>query len=448
MKAIAIIGFGFCGRLAFFHLAKNSPKKTKIIIFEKDGPEALGPAFSGFSPHYILNVPAIKMSAFSDDKKNFCEFLKKNYAEIWQETGEGGFAPRQIYGQYLREITDKAFAEADKNGIEVVFVKAEVSEIFTQKDEQFLIKTKNNKRFEASQILLATSFKQSDLPYNFDSKNVIRKLWDKNSQTFHSKKFYDKKICLIGSGLTAVDVITGLKKNNFRGKIFVISRHGNFPKKHFSESQKIPNFISAKDAKKGVLFLCLKIRNFLKENQQFDLRHVVDSIRSITVLLWQNFDEKNKKLFRRLIPYWNIFRHRAPSTSIEMIEKMIAENQVEIRKKGMKKIAEKNGKILLQNGDEKIECDYLLNCLGFEFRAKKYPLLAQMIEANLLQPDFFLVKSNHAKIHLLGGLNIGRDFECTAVPDLRASVEAVVASIGGGEGMCYGNNTLIGIASL
>jgi hypothetical protein len=34
-----------------------------------------------------------------------------------------------------------------------------------------------------------------------------------------------------------------------------------------------------------------------------------------------------------------------------------------------------------------------------------------------------LTQSNHPKIHLLGGLNIGRDFECTSVPDLRTSVE-------------------------
>ena len=43
--------------------------------------------------------------------------------------------------------------------------------------------------------------------------------------------------------------------------------------------------------------MCLKIRNFLRQNPQFDLRHVIDSVRYSTVELWQNFDEKNKKLF-------------------------------------------------------------------------------------------------------------------------------------------------------
>ena len=255
------------------------------------------------------------------------------------------------------------------------------------------------------------------------SRRTVEKLWDENSHQFHEQKFSNETMCLIGSGLTAVDVIVGLKKKNFEGKIFVISRRGNFPKKHFAQIQANPNFISASDAKSGMLFLCLKIRNFLRQNPQFDLRHVVDSIRPITTSLWQNFDQKNKKLFLRLSPYWNIFRHRAPISSVQLIEQMIERGQIEICKKGVKKISEENGKILVETKEEKIVCDLVVNCLGFEFKAEKYPLFAQMLAANLLKKDLLLVESNHPQIHLLGGLNIGRDFECTSVPDLRVTVE-------------------------
>ena len=69
MKKIAIIGFGFCGRMLFYHLTKNPNPNLKITIFEKDQ-SSFGPAFSSFSPHYILNVPTIKMSAFVDKPKD------------------------------------------------------------------------------------------------------------------------------------------------------------------------------------------------------------------------------------------------------------------------------------------------------------------------------------------------------------------------------------------
>lgn len=289
--------------------------------------------------------------------------------------------------------------------------------------DEFLIKTKSETCFEANEILLATSFTQSNLPITLETKNVVKKLWDKNSEAFHRNNFTDEKICLIGSGLTAVDVIVGLKNKNFNGKIFITSRRGNFPKKHFASAQENPNFIALEDAKSGIVSLCLKIRKFLRQNSQFDLRHVIDSIRPITTELWQNFDERNKKKFLRLAPYWNIFRHRAPIQSVELIESWIAEGKIEIKKGGVKKLQEEGGKILVKGRSEEFFCDYLVNCLGFEFNAKKYPLLEQMIAANLLKKDLMLAQSNHPKIHLLGGLNIGRDFECTSVPDLCVSVE-------------------------
>ena len=57
MKNVAIIGFGFCGIISFHHLIKkisssksfSKAQKIKIIIFEKDGKNALGSAFFGFN---------------------------------------------------------------------------------------------------------------------------------------------------------------------------------------------------------------------------------------------------------------------------------------------------------------------------------------------------------------------------------------------------------------
>jgi uncharacterized NAD(P)/FAD-binding protein YdhS len=449
MKVIAIVGFGFCGRLAFAHLAKNS-KNSKIIIFEKNNQNSLGSAFSSFSPHYILNVPMEKMSAFSNQPQDFCEFLKKKYPEIFKEIGENGFAPRRIYGEYLEAITQKSFVEARQNNIEVEFVEDEVIEILPCErilkqiqDDVILhrhpelvsgssvITTKSNNSFQANEILIATSFKQSNLPFDLNSPNLVKQIWD-FPKTFHEKNFTNETICLIGSGLTTVDVIVGLKKKNFSGKIIIISRRGNLPKKHLiKSSEKSSYFIDAEDAKKGALFLCLKIRNFLKSNSQFDLRNIINSIRSTTDKIWHNLDEKNKKLFFRLMPYWNIFRHRAPISSIELIEEMIAAGQIEIVEGGVKKCQKLGDKISVQTKFAEFEVDYLVNCLGFEFNARKYPLLNQMIELGLLQQDFMMVRSNNDKVHLLGGLNIGRDFECTAVPDLRVNVEMVVRDVVG-----------------
>jgi uncharacterized NAD(P)/FAD-binding protein YdhS len=426
MKTIAIIGFGFCGKTLFINLIKNYQPKTKILIFSKSHYSLSSAAFSELSPSYILNVPAKKMSAFLDRENDFCDFLEKYHSTLWTEIGENGFAPRYIYGQYIDYILEAALVEAKEKAVDFEFINQEVVRVF--EEGELALELENGDCYEVDDIVLATSFKQAQMPFEFNSKNFVKDLWSETSINFHQNPPLNKTIGLIGSGLSAVDVILSFKKNKFIGNIIAISRHGNLPKKSFLSAK--VDLIKVADAKNGVLFLCLKIRKFLRENPQFDLRQVIGSIRNITQELWHNFDEKNKQLFlRRLISYWNIFRHCAPIDSVEMVENMIIDGQLVVKKGSIENIENVGEKISITTKNEEILVDQLVNCLGFEFRADKYRLLSQMMSEQLLKKDCIMAKSNHPKIHLLGGLNIGRDFECTAVPELRLSVSDVVGKL-------------------
>ncbi len=424
-KKIAIIGFGFCGRIAFYHLSKQ--KNISITIFEKSGIEFIGAAFSKFSPNYLLNVPAIKMSAFSEKPNDFYDFLSQHYSHL--KIAPNDFAPRWLYGEYLKKITEEAFLNAKKNNLKVQFAAQEVLKISKKNETEFDIFTKDNSRHEASKILIASSFLQANIKQNFSSEKIINNLWQKESMNFHRQNCTSKNIAIIGSGLTAVDIALGLAAKKFSGKITIISRRGNLPKEHFKPITNLPNFINAQDGKNGVLFLCQKIRNFLQQNQEFDLRHVVDSLRQITSDLWQNFDKKNKKLFWKLMPYWNIFRHRVPQSSLAKINKMIESGHLEIRKNGISSISEISGKIFINSGAEILQFDQVINCLGFDFSLEKYPLFKEMIEENILKPDFVLIASNHPSIHLLGGLNIAQSLEITSVPDMKKNIEEAINKI-------------------
>ncbi|MBM5782558.1 MAG: hypothetical protein FJ368_03960 [Pelagibacterales bacterium] len=432
MKKIAIIGFGFCGRIAFANLVKSYKSNYEVIVFDEveknfSGDVLHSAAFSEFSPHYILNVTAKKMTAIVEEEQHFCQFLQQNYPQVWQEVGELGFAPRQIYGYYLQKISDESFLSAKEKEMKVSLIKNKVVGVEQDKSKKFFLLTDSEgKTYKSDEIIIATSFKQTSLPFAVEGKNVVQYLWNQNYIDFHNNNFSNQKIALLGSGLTAVDVIVGLKKKGFNGKITVISRRGNFPKSHFCFLEELPNFISKEDSKNGLLFLCLKIRKFLRQNPKFDLRYVIHSIKPITVDLWYNFDERNKKLFLRLMPYWTIFRHRAPQSSIEIIDQMIAAGNLEIKNGGLISVEKESDKILLKTKKEVLEVDYLVNCLGFEFKAQKYPLLKQMLDSELLKNDLLMVQSNHDKIHLLGGLNVGKDFECTAVPDMLLGIIEVV----------------------
>ncbi len=215
MKRIAIIGFGFCGRLAFHHLLKR--QDISFLIFDKAGKDFLGPAFSEFSPHYILNVTAGKMSAFSNKPQDFCDFVKNNYAQY--KINEDDYAPRYVYGKYINQISQEDFVTAEKKNIPYNFVNAEVLTIKKQA-ESFVITT-SEASYCADEILMATSFKQTELGYNISSSGFIKALWSRDYYNFHNKEIDAKRLVIIGSGLTAVDVLLGLNKKQFKGEIIV-----------------------------------------------------------------------------------------------------------------------------------------------------------------------------------------------------------------------------------
>jgi uncharacterized NAD(P)/FAD-binding protein YdhS len=437
MKKIAIIGFGFCGIMVFGNILKKistqkSQAKIKFIIFEKDGEKAVGAGFSNFSDNYILNVPAKKMSPFQDIPDDFVNFLKENYPEVYKNNGPDGFIARNIYGQYLKKLSTDFFKLADDLKIDYELIQKTVIDI----DQGFKIYTENL-IFDADEIILSSSFVQSKLNYCLKDEKLISPLWSKNSIDFHQKNNFkiDDKICIIGTGLSAIDVLVGLNAKNFTGKIYAISRRGNFPKPHFIQQNSIPNqeiinFIEDLDIKTGLINISLKFRKYLKNNKDYDLRHLIDSIRGKTKFLWQNLDEKNKIVFlKKLLPYWNIFRHRVPSSSLEIINKMIKNNQLEVIKSSVKSIEKCDGKFVIKTTNKTINCDYVVNCLGFDYNIKNYPLIDSMLNKNLLKKDLILAQSNNSKIHLVGGLNIGRDFENTAVPDLRVDANLVAEKI-------------------
>lgn len=442
METIAIIGFSFSGTVFFLNLVKqNLPKNLKIIIFEKEDINqsniTLGPAFSPFCDDYILNVTASNMSAYSNFPDDFINFLIKNHPTIYSKISKDNyhsFAPRKIYGQYLAKIKKQALDIAKSKSVNYQIIYQEVKSI--QNHNNQLTITTNSNEFKADKIILATGLKQANLPFSLINKNFIKNLWSNQYFNFHNQplpptlKIKNSVITLIGTGLSAVDVIIGLINKNFTGKIIVLSRRGNFPNRHLGQANRLNNPpIEVEDAKKGILYINLKIRKFLKQNPDLDLRNVVAAIRPITSKLWHSFDLKNKKRFIKLLPYWNIFRHLAPISSINAIDQLINNGQLEIKKGSISKISNSSNKIIIHHKNKKFETDYLVNCLGFETNAAKYPLFSSMIKNNLLKKDLIMATSNHPNIFLLAGLNIAADFEITSVPDIRVQVESLVKKL-------------------
>src|SRR5436309_621950 len=98
-KRIGIVGGGASGVLAAIHCHEEIGDEAEILIFDPSPQGALGggKAYGTRESEYLLNVPAMKMSAYPDRASSFVEWLRAKNPAI-EEARHWPFVSRLHYG--------------------------------------------------------------------------------------------------------------------------------------------------------------------------------------------------------------------------------------------------------------------------------------------------------------------------------------------------------------
>src|SRR5277367_6314643 len=95
---VAIVGGGCSGLLVAVHLLRNGCR-GHVTVIEPRKRLGAGLAYSTSFDRHLLNVPASKMSAIPGQPADFLEWLR---ARHWPDAKPETFAPRRLFGEYLR----------------------------------------------------------------------------------------------------------------------------------------------------------------------------------------------------------------------------------------------------------------------------------------------------------------------------------------------------------
>ncbi len=365
----------------------------EVLLIEKN-PELLGRgvAYQYDFTHQPLNVVAGGMSLFPDRPMDFVEWLESNhfkYNHLIEKVSPQEFIPRKIFGDYVLENLEKVQHEV--TGRLQIRIDEAIS-ILNFGSRKTVVLASGNALHADDVVLALGNFLPADIfPEDNPVKNDLRYYANPWSDKVYSQIVGDEDILLVGSGLTAVDIVLGLILRKFKGKVTILSRRGHFPLPH-DLSQ--PAFQLSEPEIKHPRNMLLWIRDLIRKNPNIPWPAVMDGLRPYTKKIWLSWTTEEKKYFlRKIRPYWEIARHRIPAKSASLLNDMINAEQLEL-KKGYIVGARSTGngiEIVYRSGPHDI-CQVfhkVINCTGPEsnYRKIRFPIISDLIGRGKVKMD-------------------------------------------------------------
>src|ERR1700739_398228 len=379
-KTIAIIGGGVSGTLTAFHLIRLGVH-SKVVVIDPSADLGLGLAYSTPSYLHLLNVPAGKISALPDQPNHFLDWLQKNFDVGMTETD---FAPRAVFGRYIQSLL-KTTPDLDHR--QTAVWDCHVA------DEQATLVLADGRTIVADAIVLATGNFNPPQLHGVAKETVVNGTYCHSAweAATYANLPSDAPVALIGSGLTAVDVLLRLREVGHRGQITAISRHGVFPHRHAHYAPLETPVVAGTPPGKVREFLHI-VHRAIKTGAEW--RAVIDSLRERTNELWTALPLIEQRRFRRhLQRRWEIVRHRMAPPIADQLEAEL-ESGTLIRLKGSLKAvlpSSHGARVQFQTNDgeiKEINAARVINCTGpdMNYRRVGSPLLNSLFSQGLIVP--------------------------------------------------------------
>jgi uncharacterized NAD(P)/FAD-binding protein YdhS len=450
---IAIIGAGFSGSLLSLCLQSLTPASTRIWLIERAQSVGTGVAYGATDPCDLLNVPAANMGAFPDRPRDFLHWLQcRPAAELnGGVPGETAFVPRRLYGAYLAQLLDRGLHEPRAARLEVLH--DEVIGIDECAD-RITLHLLSGDTLTADVAVLATGNAEPQPPHPQVPVLQAAGVWhaDPWSPAAFAQLDADAPILLVGTGLTMVDAACTLLARGHRGPVHALSRHGLLPRPHATRpasalpmSRAIPTRLNA-------------LMRFVREEVErstaagYGWQPVIDSLRPLTQDLWRGMSLAERKRFLRHVrPWWDVHRHRVPSSVTDRIDQALAAGQLRIHAGHIAGAVHQGNwatiafRHLRSGMLREVHVRRVVNCTGpgCDVTRSSDPLTFAMVQSGIARPDPLhrsldstaegaVVKRSgipSQRLFAIGPPTKAAWWEITAVPDIRRQCHGLAQTL-------------------
>ena len=397
IKAL-VLGGGFSGAMTAVQLAARG---VEVVVVEP-GALGRGVAYAEGPEALVLNTPAAAMSALPDRPDDFVVWLAARGDHCM-------FASRALYGAYVREKLAR-IAQVTARAVDVA-----------PWGTGYVVACRDGTLHEAAHVVLALGNAPPRTPrflrgfgaYHADPYRALVEL-----------PVGDHAIALLGTGLTALDVVAALRVRGHTGAIHAISRRGLVPHRH-------PGVPAASVVAPPVTTTLAGLLAWWRGDD--DATAKLDAIRRMLPMIWRGWDASERARFvRHVRPHWETVRHRAPpevhahAASIDVIAGRLT--GAEMIPDGLRVHARSSALDPIT-----LDVAALVNCTGPERDLTRIadPLVQQLLRRGLVEADPMGLGASALapRLHCVGPWRIATDWESTAVGELRAQAAEVAEAI-------------------
>jgi uncharacterized NAD(P)/FAD-binding protein YdhS len=446
---IAIIGAGFSGTALAARLLQSPPlAPTRLILFERSPQIGAGVAYAAHPYPYLLNVPAGRMAALSENPEHLVDFARQRLSGVHAES----YLTRAFYGEYLQHHLAQSEAVAPRH-IQLEHVRCEVTALSPLDLKGPVVIRAHSRQWLADQVVVACG-DPPPVPRNYASEVTDHEAYSCQPHGPNQIRASDRHVLIIGSGPTMADMTVAAIAAAPQVQLIAVSRHGLLPEPQSigTGARLLGDGCSGFGLPPGSSLrqIVSAVRAYIEviQRQGFDWRDGIGALRKSISRLWQGLgDDDRRRFLRHVRTYWDVHRHRMPPELAEKIARARATGQLQLRAGRIVRLAADGTRIRVDwrvRGSSKIQqliVDRVVDCSGSDCRILRTrdPLLRNLIDTGIACVDssgLGLKTGEHGalinrdsdtarQLFYLGPMLRARHWEATAVGELRGYVESL-----------------------
>jgi uncharacterized NAD(P)/FAD-binding protein YdhS len=442
-----VICGGGASALLLLAALRNRSEPIHATVVEPRTDLGVGTAYSTTCPAHLLNTRACNMS-LSEERDDFVRWLRvRRPRRVINWTGND-FAPRSYFGEYLRE---HLHALRGAPNLRLTHV-ASSADALLPADEGWEVVLSHGASLAADIVVLATG---NALPRPIGSSLSAQAnglfIDDPWNQAQKAAIPPTAAVLLVGTGLTAVDMVVELLEHGHTGPIYACSRRGLLPRPHGPVAMVPEDFRPTLPA--SLRGLVAHVRALCAHDPDGGKwRAAFTELRAAAPALWQAWTPKERRRFLRHVrPFWTVHRHRLAPRVHAKISRALASGQLRVLRGRIGGIEHQSPDDLLSvtlqqpHGTRALRVARVVNCTGPDENplSSRNPLLTALVTDSIARIDALklglavdgglrVVSGDglaHQSLYALGSLTRGTLWETTAIPELREQATRIARQI-------------------